>query len=58
MAGALSPDDGCGFNTTVVAGVTPAGGRELEYTTSIVDTGEDDPAINDNYPFTVRVPIL
>ena len=44
MAGALSPDDGCGFNTTVVAGVPASRGREVEYTTSIVDTGELPPA--------------
>ena len=41
MAGALSPGDGCGFNTTVVAGISPSGESEahFDYSTSVVDTG-------------------
>lgn len=40
MAGALSPDDGCGFNTTVVASVNPVGEHTRQnYSSSIVDTG-------------------
>lgn len=41
VAGALSPNDGCGFNTTVVANITPAATNDVhfDYSTSIVNTG-------------------
>ena len=45
VAESLTPGDGCGLNTTVVAGVAPtaaAAGDEpgsFQYSTSIVNTG-------------------
>ena len=41
VAESLSPDDGCGLNTTVVAGVGPPA-AEFQYSTSIVNTGEGE----------------
>lgn len=42
VAESVSPGDGCGLNTTVVAGIESSSGnkREFEYSTSIVNTGE------------------
>jgi hypothetical protein len=42
VAESLSPGDGCGLNTTVVAGVGPPESQtaEFQYSTSIVSTGE------------------
>ena len=41
VAESLSPGDGCGLNTTVVAGVAPPT-AEFQYSTSIVNTGEGE----------------
>lgn len=40
VAESLTPGDGCGLNTTVVAGVGPPETEEFQYSTSIVSTGE------------------
>ena len=42
VAESLTPGDGCGLNTTVVAGVGPPETEEFQYSTSIVSTGERD----------------
>ena len=40
VAESLTPGDGCGLNTTVVAAVEPPETEEFQYSTSIVSTGE------------------
>ena len=40
VAESLTPGDGCGLNTTVVAGVGPPQDEQFHYSTSIVSTGE------------------
>lgn len=40
VAESLTPGDGCGLNTTVVAGVGSPEAEEFQYSTSIVSTGE------------------
>ena len=40
VAESLTPGDGCGLNTTIVAGVGPPESAQFQYSTSIVNTGE------------------